>query len=338
MSLKILLLTTFITSAIFASEMPLYDSSDAIKKLGYDPKITLTRETDATVINTGRKTICLHGFGDNKSGPIRAKKDFGSAHLPGDIITFNFPDAATKKGIPTSKSSLGQWPDMQAALYVLTAMHNCGEKSIGINGHSRGGATAVNMIAALADQTNKYQEKFAALGIDTAKKTALLQMLQNGHVVLECPLTEVRAVIRHQVAQSSVGSSLSHWFGPWLASGCIRASASSVDYCASAVVRKYRPWQEQAIKSVAKWQNAKIPTIVHFQRDDTRGCGDEVLGNEHDTEFMTRLSASNGATHTRVHTGYDGGHNSSFASFAPARNAFLKDFGAAYKPSEIAGK
>jgi hypothetical protein len=336
MSFKILLLTIFITPAIFASEMPLYNPADAKEKLGYDPKITIVRETDGTVINTGRKTICLHGFGDNGLGPIRAKQADGSARLPGDIVTFNFPDAVTERGMDTTKSSLGQWPDMQAALYVLNTMHDCGEKSIGINGHSRGGATAVNMIAALANQTDEYKEKFAALEIDAVKKAALLQMLQTGHVVLECPLTDVRSVIKHQVAKSSTGSSLTSWFGPWLASSSIRASAASVDYCASAVVRKYRPWQEQALESATKWQDAKIPTIVHFQKDGYRG--DEVLGNEHDEEFMARLSASNGATHTRVHTGYDGGHNSSFASFAHPRNEFLSRHGAAYKPLETSGK
>lgn len=329
MILRLLLFLPLINSIIFASEMPLYNPADAIEKLGYDPKITITRETDPTVINTGRKTICLHGFGDSRLGPIYAKREYGPARLAGDIITFNFADANTESGMDTSKSSLGQWPDVEAALYVLNNMHEYGEKNIGINGHSRGGATAINMVAALADETGKYETKFAKLGIDADKKRTLLRMLQNGHIILECPLTDVRSVIRHQISKSTIGSSLTGLVGSWLASSSINASASSIDYCASAVVRKYRPWQEQAIKSAAQWQDAKIPTIVHFQKDRWRG--DEILGNENDEKLMALLSVSNGKTHTEMHAGYDGGHNSSFASFNHERNQFLKKYGAAYK-------
>lgn len=306
---------------IFASEI--YRPEEAVKILGYDPKITLLKETDPTIVCSARKTVYFHGFGASKGAVAELKTWCGSERLPGDIVTFNFPDAVTVRGLDTTKSSLGQWDDMKTALYVLKKMHESGEKSVGITAHSRGGAAAVNMVAALADKTDKYDVRLAEMGIDAAERREILRMLQNGHMVLECPLANVQSVVKHQIRESWIGATLKYWFGSFSESS-ISASAASADLGASLVVKKYRPWGEQAIKSAEKWNGANIATLVHFQKED------EVLGNEHDAEFYAKLCASNG-DRTYQHVGANGGHNSSFRSFVSERNRFLKMHGAAYK-------
>ncbi len=295
-----------------------------IKLLGHDPRMALLGESDGEVVASpsGRRTIYLHGFGANRDAARRIKTVYGSQRLPGDIWTFDFADAVHDAAMDTAKSSLGQWSDMRVALYVLNHAYERGEREVGINAHSRGGATAVNMVAALVDRAGTYDARLSEIGIDLERKAALVEMLRRGHIVLECPLVDVRAVLKHNIATASRRS----WWARLFGSNPSAASfAASADYAAPVVLKEYRPWQEQAIKSAENWGGAGIPTIVHFQQED------EVLGNARDVEFFTNLSASNGATHTHRHVGRDGGHNSSFRSFEVTRNRFLREHGAAYK-------
>lgn len=320
------------TVSIFSAD---YDADEARAVLGYDPRITLIKESNPLVVTSKRKTVYFHGFGGNKDAASIVKQYYGSERLAGDIITFDFADA-DNGSMDTSKSSLGQWNDIKTALYVLKKMHEAGEKEAGIDAHSRGGATAVNMVAVLVDQTGQYDARLSELGINQELRQALLRMLQKGHIVLECPLIDVRSVIQHSIEESSTsssGSSSSSWLWRWFASSpstetTIYSSAASVDYMAPLILKKYRPWAEQAIRSAEVWHDVQIPTIVHFQEED------EVLGNARNNEFYEKLSRSNGGDCTSFHLGNDGGHNSSFRSFASERNAFLKKYGASYNKTE----
>lgn len=316
----------FLTCAhipFYAAE--LYNRQEAQSLLGYDPRITLIKERDSRVVKSGRKTVYFHGFGGSKDAASGVKSHYGSERLPGDVITFDFPDA-NYGTMDTSQSSLGQWNDIKTALYVLKRLHDAGEKEIGITAHSRGGATAVNMVAVLADQAGRYDNHLAELGIDNATRISILGMLQKGHIVLECPLVDVRAVIQNQIEHASFSL-----FGTWFASSSVAdastySSATSMDYAAPAFLQKYRPWAEQARISARAWNGVNIPTIVHFQEED------EVLGNRYDSKFFDTLRASNGAD-THLHTGRDGGHNSSFQSFAFSRNDFLQAYNGSHKPA-----
>lgn len=301
-----------------------YDAIQACRLLGYDPQITLLKESDQHVVRSGRKTLYLHGFGGNKDTASVLKQYHGSERLPGDVVTFDFADA-NNGTMDTTKSSLGQWNDIKTALYVLNTLHESGETEIGITAHSRGGATAINMVAVLVDRTGQYDDRLAELGIDAVRRKALVSMLQNGHIVLECPLIDVRAVIQHHIEESSSAASLRSWFSSGASSSSLTySSATALDYAAPVVLRKYRPWAEQAVKSVESWRDVRIPTILHFQEVD------EVLGNARNSEFYAKLKAANGQDVTFIHQGNDGGHNSSFKSFAYARNRFLKEHGASY--------
>jgi hypothetical protein len=332
--MKKTLIILLMTSPIFASEI--YKKEEALQILGYDPSITLIKEKDSSVVNSKRKTVYFHGFGGNKDAASIIKQYYGVERLPGDVITFDFADA-NNGGMDTSKSSLGQWNDVKTALYVLKKLLDAGETEIGINAHSRGGATAINMVAVLVDQTRQYNAHLSELGIEEDDRVSILAMLQKGHMILECPLINVREVIKHQIEESCSSSSISSWFKSWPSSlssssssmasvsdSLTYSSATSADYVAPILLKKYRPWAEQAIKSVDAWNSAHIPTIVHFQEVD------EVLGNAMDETFYAKLKQSNGDNCTYIHKGNDGGHNSSFKSFASTRNQFLRKYNAAY--------
>lgn len=328
------------TGSIFAADsVDIYSKQEAKHLLAYDPCITLLKEGDPKVVTLNRKTLYFHGFGANKNVASDIKNYYGSERLPGDVVTFDFVDA-NNGGMDTSGSSLGQWNDIKTALYVLKKLHDIDETEVGITAHSRGGATAINMVAALVDQTDKYDDRLRELGIDNEVRNNLVSMLQKGHIVLECPLVELRATIQHHIEEStksasrsvsgdacfnSLSSSSAYLGLDSILSLFSSSSAASVDYAAPLVVKEYRPWQEQAIKSADAWHGAQIPTIVHFQEED------EVLGTKMNDELYEKLEASNGSDYTHVHKGKDGGHNSSFRSFAAARNLFFKKYGASYK-------
>ncbi len=301
--------------------------AQAKKILGYDPAITLLVEADLQVVSspTGRKTVYVHGFGANKYEAVKVKDRFGSIRLPGDVVTFDFADARYGH-VDKSKSSLGQWHDMRVLLYVLNKLYESGQQEVGINAHSRGAATVVNTVAALSDQTGKYANRFSEIGIDSARQIDLLAMLRRGHIVLECPMVSVTSVLKHKITKMVKGSSFEKLIcQPKVCAFLVFLA----DQLMPLVVRRYRPWQEQAIKSAENWNNAAIATIIHFQQND------EIVGNEQSMAFYEKLRSSNGDKYTELHVGHDGAHSSSFASFAGPRNLFLQKHGAAYKlPSD----
>lgn len=308
-----------INNSIFTVEK----GSQLTKRLGCDPEITFILEGDSKVSPspTGRLTVYVHGFGANKYEAVKVKDRFGSVRLPGNVATFDFADAKYGDDINKSESSLGQWHDMRVLLCVLNKLHQSGQQEIGINAHSRGAATVVNTVAALTDQTGKYDSRLSEIGIDSARRANILAMLKRGHIVLECPMISVPSVLKHRLKFVSLDCQ----------SKVCNFLVCLLNHCIPLVTKKYRPWQEQAIKSAENWNNAAIPTIVHFQEND------EIVGNEQDMDFYHKLSSSNGHQYTEFHRGNDGAHSSSFASFAPARNLFLQKHGAAYKlPDNIA--
>lgn len=315
----------YASGSLVKNDIPvIYNKEDAICTLGYDPEIILINESSPLVVNTGRKTLFFHGFGSNKNAAEIIKLSYGAERLPGDIVSFNFADAATALGVDTTKTSLGQWSDMKSALYVLKTLHDNGEKSLGIVARSRGGATVINVIAALNDKTHLYDNYLSKLGINEQKRESLITMLQRGNIILECPLICVRSTIRHRVGRSIWCLKLKNCLGSRLALNVIQVISVVLDYCAPILWwSDYRPWRDQAIKSAEKWNLVNIPTIVHFQDPDL------TLGNELDTAFFCKLKISNGEA-TFIHIGSDGGHSSSYASFASMRNDFLKKYGASY--------
>lgn len=222
--------------------------------------------------------------------------------LPGDVITFNFPDAGWRLPFPFFYSSFGQISDVLPALYALAYAYDHFEvNAIDIFGYSRGGAVAINMIAVLHDTHGTYDEALAYIGIDTNKRKKLLEIIQKGSLVLNCPLADTNATMQ-------------------MYSPVIRKFFSKVT--------QYKADGLQAIQSVQKLGGLTLNILVHFQYHDKR------VFNIKDGDLYSAFKHHNPET-TFLVLGNDGGHTHTQETLANTIHTFYKTIGAAYDPHFI---
>lgn len=255
----------------------------------------------AIKLNPRRPTLFLHGWGDTKNSAklLKAYCDV----LPGDIITFNFRD----RGILFPKlkySSLGQLPDVLQALYVLKwTKDTLNLDAIDLFGYSRGGATTINMIAVLNEKTGIYDADLARIGINAEERAELLNVIQNGSIVLNCPLTDLNTTARFRLKD--------------YAPQALRALAT---------VSKYKLDGLQALDAAKNLTGLKLNILIHYQHND---C---VVSNENEAEFYKRLARHNPET-TFVVLGNDGGHLHTHHALSRTLHTFRKMFGGSYDPA-----
>ena len=250
------------------------------------------------VINHKRPTIYFHGWGDTKNS-AKIFKAFGDV-LPGDIITFHFRDQGVI--IPKLRhANLGQLADILSGLYVLKwAKDSMALDGIDLYGYSRGGATILNMIAVLNDSTHSYDEELIELGIDAKERKELLQLIQNGCIILDCPLTDFNSSVEARMKKFTQQA--------------IKALSG---------VTKYQPYGLQGLTSTLQYDGLKLNILVHFQYHDT------IVSNANDAELYKRLYYFNPKT-TYIVLGNDGGHIHTHASLAHTIHTFKKMFGSSY--------
>ncbi len=266
---------------------------------GYNLGIEHIIDNNPSVVKPDKHvTLYLHGWGDQRNS---AKLGKTLDVLPGDVITFNFPDSSVI--IPRiHRSSLGQLPDVLPALYTLKwAKDNLGVESVDLFGYSRGGATAVNIIAVLADKSGKYDSDVANIGIDTIERNKLLQLLQNGSIVLNCPLRDMNTTTRQ----------FFRWINPEIPLKILET------------VGKYKRDGLQAITSTGAFKGLGLKTLVHFQYNDT------VVSDKDEAEFYQRIARHN-PQGTYLLLGDDGGHLHTQNTLSQAIQTFRKAHGGAY--------
>lgn len=305
------------------------------KILGYNPKIERLPEKNPDVKNKKVPTVYLHGWGDSKDGIKGVKSDIqeGSFRIPGDIICFNFEDATINGHLPITKSSLGQKKDILPTILVFELLNSL-YNSWNIYGHSRGGAVAVNTIGVLNKPNQDWRQELKKLGINKKLRKSILEKIEKGVVVLDCPLTEVKPVIRKSIKDiaSVPSSSLSKWVPDFLKRAwnsmpdlgltglstdlSLDVSTTSTEGSMS-ILMPYKPWREQAIKSLDNWKGLNIKTLLHFQHND------RVLSNKNDVPFAQKLIERNPKS-TWIVLGSDGGHCSGFQTIYKVIHALNK--------------
>lgn len=283
------------------------------------------------VVNSNRITIAVHGWGDSREGIVYLKRVYPQA-LPGNIITYNCPDATSGGNAPAlGKTSFGQLPDIMPFLYLLKKCVEADIPALDLRGHSRGGAVVMNTLALLNNNTNKYQDVFTKLSITETDRKQIISMIENGAIVLECPLTHVRSAIKQQIkniAESTLSStSTGSGFFSSVSRSTLWASeestATSVDYSASTVTN-YKAWKEQPLDSAKKLDGLKLKILFHTETD-------KVVSNENDEAFYQLLAANN-PEHTYRSIGTQGNHNNMSPNFYPKLHAFRQKYDAAYDP------
>ncbi len=248
--------------------------------------------------NHERPTIFFHGWGDTKNS-AKLLKAFADV-LPGDIITFHFRD----QGVIFPKlrhANLGQLPDVLTGLYVLKwARHRLGLGAVDLFGYSRGGATILNLIAVLQDPHGIYDHDLMHIGIDNDERKALLAMIENGCIILDCPLTDMNVSVEMRMKKFTLHT--------------LKALSR---------VTKYQPSGLQGLTSALLFKGLKLNILLHFQYHDT------IVSNENEAELYRRLFAFNPKT-TYLVLGNDGGHLHTHATLAHTVHTFKKMFGSSY--------
>lgn len=274
------------------------------KLFGYNLRIEHIIDKDSKIAHTkNRPTLFIHGWGDTK-GSARLFKAYCDV-LPGDIITFNFRD----RGVIMPKiqhSSMGQLPDVLQALYVLKWAHTTlNLDAIDIFGYSRGGATTVNMIAVLNDKTGIYDADLADIGIDSAEREKLLSIIQNGCIVLNCPLMDVKICVENRF----------HSFA--------KKALKALELFSS-----YKRDGMQAIDMAKKLDGLNLKILMHFQFND------RIVPNKREAEFYQNISAHNPYS-TFVVLGNDGGHVHTHRALSNTIHTFKYMYGGSYDPAYV---
>jgi len=258
-------------------------------------------------------TIYFHGWNRDKLSSTR------TSLFTTPAIIFNFPDATANKAEPWKTMNLAQLPDIMPALVILHAIAASDiAESINLVGHSRGGGVVVNLLAIL-NHPEKYKKIFQTIGIDESLRKKIIQMIENGVVVLDCPLKDIYTSIRQKVrykrshilpaahtnqqnfmlkqylcsAYNTILNSFDH------------ACTFTLQYIVFPLTTNYRPWREHPSESVKMLDGLKLTTIVRY--DD----GDFIITNNDDETFYQTLKNHNPET-TFLITSRKCGHCSSY--------------------------
>lgn len=257
-------------------------------------------ENPEHVINHKRPTIYFHGWGDTKNS-AKLLKAYGDV-LPGDLITFHFHD----RGVILPKlrhANLGQLPDVLTALYVLNWTKNIiNPEALDLYGYSRGGATILNLIAVLNDPAGTYEQELDSIGISDQDRTELLELIQNGTIVLDCPLTNMNVSIEERMKRFTPHS-----------------------IAALTKLTKYQEHGLQGLSSALQFDGLRLRTLLHFQ------CNDRIVSNRNEAELYERLYRLN-PKHTYLLLGSDGGHIHTHTALAHGIHTFKKKYKSSYDP------
>lgn len=275
----------------------LEDSNESLQKeikkqkklFGHELSIQYLKDTHAHP--SARPTLFFHGWQDT-SRSAKVLKRYCKV-LPGDIITFNFPDAMPLIA-PFWKSSFGQLTDVLPALYTLNyVIKKRNLSSIDLYGISRGGATIVNMIALLHDDNlfEKHKLDLNAIGITHNDRKKLMSVLKNGSIILDTPLRSMKEVAAPL----------------WVVSTCTKYDSQGLD----------------PVENAKLISNAKLKMLVHFQHNDS------VVFNTNEEKYFKNLAYKNLAN-TYLVMGNDGGHIHTHEALYKVIDTFRKISGNTY--------
>ncbi len=285
------------------------DQKEQSKLFQYRLQIEHITDTDPQMqINHKRPTIYFHGWGDVKNS-AKLLKAFCDV-LPGDIVTFHFRD----RGVIIPKiryANLGQLPDVLSAIYTLKwTVEKLQPEALDLFGYSRGGATVLNTIAVLNDTTGTFDAELARIGVSRIMRTQLLELIQKGCHVLDCPLTDMN-VTMNEFIKHKMGS-FAHRKMPFLMNTFEK-------------ITHYKSTGLQGIASAQSFKGLSLNMLLHFQHHDT------IVSNANDARLYEALYQHNPKT-TFLVLGNDGGHIHSHNTLAHTLHSFKKKFGGSYDP------
>lgn len=213
--------------------------------------------------------ICCHGIG----GDYRIAENLRlNPIIEEHLISFNFPDANMKVGsVDPHQTSYGTIKELLPAFQVLKEhVLDANLHKVSLYGFSAGGGAIVNIIA-LLNRTD-YDRELAQIGITQEGKKRLLEAIQNGLVLLECPLKSMEEV------------GFSDMFNIY--------------------AKRYKENHLRPIDSLNDWRGLSLNVILFFQKPD------DIIGNRDDHLYVDRLKEVNSLGKTQVIIANEGSHNS----------------------------
>ncbi len=270
MNLKIIMFTllAFVANLHAITKQKMKTIFSDIHPFSYNLGVTIlpSKKTDTDIM------ICCHGYGSSS----RIGNAVHSWRVTNDhIVSFNFPDyGLNPKTYDHSKSSFGTIQELLPALYIIKKCVVEGNQSrINLYGFSAGGGAIINLLAVLNQST--YDTDLKKVGITIKEKKQIINALQAGTIILDCPLKSIDEIVDHR-----------------------GRSAELV-----AIANQYIKNNMRPIDTIQHLKGLSLTILLNFQKPD------EVLSNRDDHNFIERLQkVNNGKTH--VVTSHDGGHTS----------------------------
>ena len=136
-------------------------------------------------------------------------------------------------------TSLGQTNEIIPTIYALSKIQE-EHTPINLYGNSRGGALAINVIAALLEPTPLVQEKLTQLGITQDTRNTIIHRISQGSIVLDQPLRDVSTLIKGHIRR----------IFPIMPNFIVALMQWAIKYIALPCISKYRPWSEHVNTSL----------------------------------------------------------------------------------------
>lgn len=240
-----------------------YDTDLITKRLKYNPHIQLHCKNSAQPTSNAA-TLYAHGWGDSQRSIdyFQRNADF----LPDAVVGFDFIDANFGPFLPSyKKSCFCQAQDIASLTLVLAALDDCGVEVIHLFGHCRGAGTIITTLARLA-RYPIYRRFFQKLGISRAQAKQILHKIEQGVVILNCPLIDMHTIIDDKLGRLEL-----KWAGA-LVGGCILP-----------VITRYKPSGDSPLKAVRHLKRLNLTICIYTEQQDM------VVGNQAEAALYAAL-------------------------------------------------
>lgn len=260
-------------------------SSDQLTKIFREEKPPFSYDLSVKILPNKHKQapviICCHGYGaNNRIGDCV----HSSGVVPDHVVSFNFPDYdCVAKQYDPKKSAFGSINELLPLFYVIKkCVIDARQEKIDLYGFSAGGAAIINMLAVLNHPM--YDAQLKEIGINQEGKEKIRTAIQNGIIILDCPMKSAEEII------SACDASEKFWIQEF-----------------EILAKRYAANNMRPIDAVQKLEGLHLHILLYIENPD------EILGNRDDQLFIDRLKKAN-ARNTEVIIGSYGGHNRFHAS------------------------
>lgn len=220
-----------------------------------------------------RIIICMHGLCGNYK---IAKHLKSQGDIKESLVSFNFPDHSIQLGhFDPAKTTFGSIDELLPALFVFKkVIIDCKTKNVDFYGFSAGSGALINTIKVLS--SSEYDHDLRKIGINQTEKDLILQAIQNGFVILDCPLRSIEEII------------------------AFRGSSPELE----AIGERYRKNNLRPIDSIQSFENLSLRIILGFCSND------DIISNRDDKLFTNLIKKYNSKGTTFVVQDKKGRHSS----------------------------